>query len=88
MGMVSRDHWQGVQLTGQLRCPGDGIVKLYSLGQCPLGPAAVMTVVDSPTWSKQKHLWVSHQRNLMHYQEQSVSSVVCSGARGFYMCMY
>lgn len=51
--MISRDHWQGVQLTGEFCCPGDGIVELHSLCQCLLSLAAVMTMVDSPPWSKQ-----------------------------------
>ena len=50
MGVIGRDHGEGVLLAGQLGSPFDGPVKLHRLGEGSLGITVMVTVVDSPPW--------------------------------------
>ena len=54
MGVIGRDHGEGVLLAGHLGSPFDGPVKLHRLSEGPLGYTVVVAVVNSPPWETQR----------------------------------
>lgn len=52
VGVVSRDHGEGVRLSGQLCGAMDGLIEHHGFRQSQFGDAVVVAMIDSASYGK------------------------------------
>lgn len=52
MGVVSRHYGESFLLIGEFKALGDGVVESHRLMKRHVGPAIVVSLVNTPTWAE------------------------------------